>query len=489
MRLARSWRFLGQRERVLGSAKRSLHCCAALALALLLLPASSRAHGGPPSALGIVAADPTGEPSLVLLNEGLAILRDERWSFACPRLWGDTDTSADKMPLAMSIDGVDSWIIGADDLYLARDGVLTAQARPDLSRAAIVALAADHGALFGLSVTSLGSSVIRIDDQAKLPLFSSSEFWSALAIDSGRVHLARIATGEVVGLTLDRDGEVLDERRSPIDGALAQIRLRPAAQRLFAVTYDGQQYTLAVLEQTSVRVVLQSAGPIQGPQAGPDGRLWLALDGELMREAGDGFEAVGEARRVTCLGQWGAVPYACVGGDIHRLEDEGLQAHLFQLDHLSAPDPELVAASAERDCEFQWLLYRNDLEASGLEPRDWIDAAAEPADGSVPLDATAPAAPDAGTVEPDEASGSSPGCSAAGTRARSTRWAILWAASLGWLVVRRSRARQRRFTRSRRASARAACARSCPSSRCRDCRWPGARRPDRPTARRIRTAR
>lgn len=372
---------------------------------------------------------------MVLLNEGLAIVREDRWSFACPRLWGDADTSADKVPLARSVDGIDSWIIGADDLYLARDGVLTAQGRPDLSSAAVVALAGDD-ALFGLSLSTAGSSVVRIDDEAKLPLFTSPDFWSALAIDAGLIHLARFTTDEIVRLTLDRNGEVLDEFRSPIEGALAQLQIRPTAQRLFAVTYDGEQYTLAAIEQASWEIVLQSAGPIQGPQASPDGRLWVALDGELMREAGAGFEAVGEARRVTCLKQWASVPYACVGSDIHRLDDAGLQARLFQLDPLSAPDPEIVPATAARECQFQWLLYRNDLERIGLETRDWIDPAAEPTDGSAPSDAAAPPALDAGAAEPDEANRSSSDCSAAGASGRATPLGIFWIAGLGWLVAR-----------------------------------------------------
>ena len=409
-------------------------------MASLLLPATSHAHGGPPAALGIVAADPNGEPSLVLLNEGLAVLRDQRWSFACPRLWGDADTTADKVPLAMSVDGIESWIIGADDLYVVREGGLTALARPDLSRAAIVALAGDHDALFGLRVTSAGSSVVRIDDDAKRPLFTSSNFWSALAIDPDRIHLARFESDQIVRTALDRNGDVLEEFWSKIEGAVVQIRLRPTPQRLFAVIYDGQQHTLAVLEQDSLQVVLQSVGPIQGPQAGPDGRLWVALDGELMREAGDGFESIGEERRVTCLAQWGSVPYACVGSDIHRLDDDGLQARLFRLDQLSAPDPALIAADAERDCEFQWLLYRNDLDRSGLEPRDRIDAAAEP-DASVPSDAAAPATRDASIVERDDAKRSSFGCSAAGGSGRAPAAALFWAGALGWRMAARRRRR------------------------------------------------
>ena len=409
--MARCWQDVVQRNATRADVSRARARRACLSLTLLLLPANTHAHGGPPAALGIVAADIHGKPNVVLLNEGLAIAREAGWAVACTRNLGDPRTSAGQTPLASSVDGIDTWVIGADDLYLARDGVLTAQGRPDLSRATIVALASDADALFGLHLSSTGSAVVRIDDEAKLPLFRSEQFGAALAVDGERVHLARAAPGEVIRFTFDRRGEPRGEFRSPLAGALAQIRLRPTPNGLFAVTYDGQEYALAAIEEASWEVVLQSPGPIHGPQASAGGQLWVAVDGELMRDTGDGFEAVGETRRVTCLESWGSVVHACVGGDLYALGDDGLQARLFQLDQLSAPDPASVPPAAARECDLQWLLYRGDLERAGLAPRDWIDPGADAADGSVTTDA-APPARDGGGVDAAATDDSSAGCSA-----------------------------------------------------------------------------
>jgi hypothetical protein len=444
-----------------------------------VLPASdTSAHGGPPSALGIVAADERGQPSLVLLNEGLALERDDRWWFMCPRMWGEADTSAGKAPLARSVDGVLSWIIGKDDLYSLRDGSLVAHARADLSAASVIALAEDDGALLGLSLGSTGSAIVRIDDAASAPLFTSPESWSWFATGDGNLHLARwTTTGEVVRLVVDRAGEVIEEFRTPLAIAPAQLRLRPTARGLFAVTFDGAQYALVAIEQASWQVLLQSPGPIDGPQASASGELWVALDGELMRDGGGEFAVVGEARRVTCLEQWGAHSYACIGSDLYSLGDAGLDERLFQLDHLSAPDPALVPADGERECRFQWLLYRNDLERTGLSPEGDADedaGADEPGDAAV----APPPGPDAGAGEPEKRSGCD--CSAAGASARGTPHWAWFAAGLGSFV---------RLTRSRRAPCRGTRSRTCPSTRCPDCRWPDARPPDPTTARRTRTGR
>lgn len=465
MSLAHPWRVLERRA----STRRNAAYAAArwtatwlLSLALLLSLLSlgfgsgtARAHGGPPAAFGVVAADASKEPSLVLLNEGLAVLRGGTWSFLCPRLWGDAGTSAGKAPLASSVNGIDSWVVGADDLYLARDGVLTAQAQPDFSSAKIVALARADEALFGLSVDASGSAVVRIDAPSEPALFSSPQFWSSLALggDPGRLHLARTSEqGELVVVTLDRQGQLVEELRSPLEGSVAQLRLRATGGGLFAVTFDGEYYALVRLEQTRSQVLLRGARSIAGPQASAGGQLWVAMDGELMRDAGAGFQAVSEARRVTCLERWGSLSYACVGGEIHALGDAGLQRRLFALDRLSGPDPALVSAEAARDCEFQWVLYRSDLERSGLAPRAFGEPAGlDPADAGGPS-TSGPIAGDAamqgeGAADADEPPVREPelrsgaGCSLGAPSGRVRPPGFIAAIAFAWLALGRSRLR------------------------------------------------
>lgn len=431
---------------------RAQRICACVAL-LLTSGATAHAHGGPAATLGIASAD--GEiPNLVVLNEGLAISKPSGWMFLCPRLWGDADSGSGKVPLALSVDGVSSFVIGNDDLYVVRDGELIAQGRADLSSASVIALAADDDALFGLRIEDEDSTVVQINaEPAGSVLFASEESWAALAADDGRLHLARsVNAGELALLSLDRRGEVLDESVVPLPGALAQLQLRPSGQRLFGVMFDGAQYLLGVLDESSFQIVLPSAGPIAGPQRSEGGSLWIAPDGVLMRarDAQDpwlGFDAVGEERRVTCLGRFRSLHYACVGTEIYELGDDGLRARIFQLDELAAPGPELVTAPLAAECEIQWSLFRYDLERSGLTPGDWmlpafVDAGAEDG-GEPPLS-------DAGPSQPARRAG---GCSTAQGDS-SPLWQGLLIA--GVALLRRRAARQP--SRSGRRTGSRACA-------------------------------
>src|SRR5262245_16688348 len=99
-------------------AEANRHALALLALFVVVFsPESVFAHGGPPEALGIVAASADG-PSVLLLNEGLGLKVPEAWSYVCPSLWGEVNQASGKFPKARSADGITSWVIGETDLFL-----------------------------------------------------------------------------------------------------------------------------------------------------------------------------------------------------------------------------------------------------------------------------------------------------------------------------------------------------------------------------------
>ncbi|MET0385178.1 MAG: hypothetical protein ABW321_04425, partial [Polyangiales bacterium] len=328
-----------------------------------------QAHGGPPAALGVVAADATG-PRIIALNEGLALREEDTWSFMCPRLWGDPDTAAGKTPLALSSDGESTFIAGADDLYLERSGQLQAQGRPELTQNQVFALAAQQRSLVGLRVTTTGSELTRIEAASGGPLWRSDEIWSSLASDADHFYLANLMEDKAVRyLTLNSQGETVEETRADVERVPFQIRLQPTAQGLYAIGYDSFGYTLSVFRSSWLQL-LQSPGVISGPQAVNGGPLWLAVDGKLLREAGDHFEPTDETRYITCVGQWGDLTYACAGAELYRLGAAGLEERLFTLAELYAPNPGLISADASQACEFQWILFKNDLTRSGLSPRE-----------------------------------------------------------------------------------------------------------------------
>jgi hypothetical protein len=423
--------------------------------ALCCATSAARAHGGPPAALGIVAASEDG-PNVVLLNEGLAVQREDRWSFLCPRLWGDTNVASGKVPLALSVDGIQTWVVGAEDLYAARRGNLTAQDRPDLSATHMVKLAAGGDVLYGLRIASEsgGSEVVRVGVAAEPPLWASSQYFSALAVYAEHLHLARLASDlQVAFATLDRQGQLVGESTLFTDRSALGVELQPTPSRLFAVTYDRVMSSLHALAADGGRWqrVLEGPGVLHGPVASPGGRLWIVLDGDLMRESGATFESVADARMLTCLGRWGDKPYACDGSEMYWLTDDGLGERFFQLERLSGPDPELVSPMAQTICEFQWVLFRNDLERAGLAPQDWAPATQERAPhagsggaGAMPSSMAPAAAGSGGSAGPSGARRSNDGCGVASPGALQNRgWLFsLWCLGCLALAFRRRYIRQ-----------------------------------------------
>ena len=438
--------------------KRKVRSFSSLLLVWFSSVASVHAHGGAPSALAIVAADANG-PRVVLLNEGLAEVRGDRWSFLCPSLWGDRNTSAGKVPLALSVDGRSSWIIGADDLYLARGGTLEPQGRPDLSSNHVVALEESEMALVGLRLKEGGTELVRIGATEEPPLWGSSEYWSALAARADRLHLARLVNErELAFITLDLRGALVSEVRVTLDHMLARVDLSPTSSGLFATVYDGNAgYTLGLVTDGGWQSVLESETALYGPQASPGGQLWISSNGQLLRASDASartFEPVGPTGQVTCLEQWGGRPYACVGSELYWLEDDGLGERFFQLAGLSGPPPGLASAAAEEACGFQWILFRNDLERSGLSPRDWTEAepptmpTAGAGTSGAPATDAGPPATDAGlpptAAPPPPEPRPSGGCSAAGRLdSQATGLAALLGAALALASQRRRRCASR----------------------------------------------
>jgi MYXO-CTERM domain-containing protein len=387
-------------------------CC--IWIASLILANSNaqvaRAHGGPPSALGLIAINADG-PNVVLLNEGLAFANDDgRWSFLCPSLWGDASVAAGKVPYALSIDGQSTWIIGSDDLYVAKGGVLTKQGRSDLTNASVVALTGNGSELFGLRLGTMGSEIVRIETAYTPPVWSSADYWSALTADADGFYLARVVNDRELGfLTLDPQGQTRAEFTIGVETMPARVVLKPTSRGLYAVLFDGNiHYALGSLADNRWQVLKEADGVIAGPQAGPDGQLWVSIGGQLQRITDGGFEPVDESRYVTCLGQWGGKAYACQSSDLYWLEEQGLGERFFQLNEFNGPNPAHVPAEAEEQCGNQWFLFRSDLLNSGLEPQDWP---------APPTAAGAAGGGGAGTV----AAGESPPAAAAAGSAAMTR--------------------------------------------------------------------
>lgn len=441
-----------------------------LSCALVVIsPETILAHGGPPAALGLIAAGDEG-PTVILLNEGLALKRPEAWSYMCPSLWGEVNQSSGKYPMSRSADGVDSWVIGESDLYLLRDQMLVAQNRPELQRNKVIALANDAQNVYALHYTgngtdSMSTEVLKLQENAEPALWMSPDYWSAITADSDGVHLARLAGEKLIEVvTIDKDGAERNRAMAMLDVTPPEIQLHTAAGRLYVTANDGNNWLFGYFEGKTWKQVTKQTVAILGPQASADGTLWLSIQGVLQKVEGDTLVPVDEPRMITCLEQWNDWRYACVGGDIFRLSESGLGEQVFAMNGFHAPDPKLVPPDMQANCQQQWVLYTVDAVRSGFTFVEWPGTGAAGATGSAGSTGSAgtggsgamPGAASNGAAgagasgavagsaalaaaDPSESSG---GCSALGGRAREHRFALFLAIAAIALALRAQRRRR-----------------------------------------------
>lgn len=394
-------------------------CTLAVLGAAISLPQSALAHGGPPAALGLVAATADGA-QVVLLNEGLAQVRPEAWSYMCPRLWGEPGTASGKFPNARSANGVDTWVAGNGELYLLRDGVLTPQQRPDYGRNDLIALTNDTEQVYGLHlVGSQSTELVRLSAMPEAPLWTSQDYWSALTVDEAGIHLARVSGDMQLELvTIDRQGQELSRASAMLPLTPLEIQLHATGGHVYVTGTDGEMSLVGYFDGMMWHQSLLTPDGVLGPQASADGTLWIAVAEKLGRLQGDTVEMVDDATRITCLDQWNDWQYACSGPNLYRLTATGIGEQFFGMDDFHAPDPKLVPPEAETDCSFQWLLYTNDARLLGLTFVDWPDTAAAAGAGAAGQGAGAvPAAAGAGAAGSGAAVAGSVAASSAGAGA------------------------------------------------------------------------
>lgn len=415
--------------------------CIGLCLVLCSLAPRALAHGGPPSVVGVVAADATG-PTVVLINEGIGLKRDARWTFLCPSLWGNASAAVAKVPLALSADGQSSWVVGEDDLYRLHDGELEAQARSDLNSSHVELLAGDSRGVFALVIADTGTEVVHFGMPQSEVIWRSTDYWTSFVLHGDQLELARMTDDakSLVVVSLGMTGEVVSMQSIAREfSGDTSVDLRPTPRGMFAVMQDGMSRLLVAVGEASLRIVARSMTPILGPQASPDGSLWVAADDKLQHAVGDTYEPASESRTVTCLGRWGSITYACLTGELHAIDDGGIGAQLFGLQGFEGPEPQLVPAAAKQSCDFQWVLFKNDLMLGNYAPLDAVAEAGAAGSGGAAGVGGSNVLPVAGAVGVSAQPAADGGCSVDNLSGRQPA-AWVWLAAAG-LVLRRRRAR------------------------------------------------
>jgi hypothetical protein len=380
-----------------------------LTVVLALSPSAAFAHGGPPSAMGLVAADAAG-PTVVGLNEGLSFKGSKGWSFLCPSIWGDFDLASGKLPLARSADGASTWIVGADGVYLLQDQKITALQRPELARSNMIALANDAEHVYGLRFTDTqNTEVVRLTSEIEAPIWTSSDYWSAITASETGIHVARVAGEKQLELvTIDRQGQEQSRTQAMLALTPFEMQLHANGDRVYVTATDGTIAQVGYVEAGTWQELLQDKPPILGPQASADGTLWLAVAGILARLQPEGVAPAAESRMITCLEQWNDWRYACLGPDLHQLTDGGIGERIFHLEDMHAPEPQLVTPIARDSCEQQWVIYNSDAMRSGLTFMEWPTPDAHAQAGSSAVDGGGAAGAQAGATAVMPIAGSLP---------------------------------------------------------------------------------
>ena len=348
----------------LGSIPRRWTRSLAIPLALWACTSKVRAHGDPPAVTDLLSVDAEGA-KVVSLTEGLAVRLAEGWHFVCPAAFGSA-----LPPLALSADGSQTWVVGAEDLFLLDgQGQVHAQGQSELDSATVVALAADRDSVYALRFAAEGSEVVRLEQDQAAVVHVGNEPWTSVAFDGRSLWLSRLDSDSLRLLELSPEGDQRDLQSIVLEGAWLSARLRAASDGLYVALRNNQEYRVAAVEPGATRPLFTAPVPIEGP-AHNEGGGWLSSGGALMRLGSDVPEPFELEDRITCLGNWHEQAFVCDQTRMRALDEAGPSGTLFELAELQGPLPSEEGAELSRECRDQWTLFRGDLGRIGIDVAD-----------------------------------------------------------------------------------------------------------------------
>jgi len=363
-----------------------------LALALLALVARASAHGSLPAATELLAHS-AGSATLVRLAPGgLAYRVPDGFRFVCPEAWGgDVLAPAAAIPAGRAL-------IASDALFVVeQDGRVSPH---PIQAGSGVVVTNNRDAAFGVFKHEGRYELRRVTEGTNDLVRVLEQPFGALVASDREVSLLRWLDSTLVLQRMSLTGELRESLTWTVPNAVAYARLRTAGDSLYVLVWgrSAPWVTLGRVTARGYEPMREASSDIAGPVAlavDPPDTL-VALDGTIERlEGGTSVDAHGN--RATCLGTNDAQPYACVHGDLLRVDPGGLGAPLFELSALREPDYQTLPAALRMDCSTRWLDLRDHV-ASLLSSGSAADAGVADA-----------ATPDAATLTPG--AGRHSGCS------------------------------------------------------------------------------
>ena len=324
--------------------------------ALLLLIALT-GHGPAPAALGVLYADEAG-PVWIFTSRGLVRRREGGdFEFIPKAHWGDSGT-----PQTAAFDG-DSVLVAADgQVHASVDGGCEFELLGGAVVNAVtpgpagVWLALHDGALGEWGGGALADRPPVIDSRLDTLLADGDRLWGATA----RPEPVLAAPGGVaVPLTLPGPDEVHRVRLREVDG-----------DRLYlsGTSFDGEHLWRSVNAGGDWEMVADGERSVHGPVQVCGGRV-AVVDNELAAlpgEAPDCDLSSWQDRRLTCLGQTGAVTYTC---ELRQLLAMPSGDPVFSLDQIKGLRPGCPRDPDTRAlAELDWLELATDAALRGESP-------------------------------------------------------------------------------------------------------------------------
>jgi hypothetical protein len=307
-----------------------------------------------------------------------------------------------------------------------------------------VALASNREALFGIFKRDGQRELRRITQGESELVRSLDDPFGALVATDSELALLSWAEKALVLQRFSLSGKLAERVTFGAPSAVAYAELRRAADQLYVVIWGNAAPWVTLGRMTAqhgYEKLAEAGSEIAGPLA-LGGGTYVARDGAFAALE-EGSARIGGSEYVTCLGSYAGLSYACVHGDLMRVDQHGLGAPLFELGQLHEPNYQGLPAPAQRDCMARWLDLREHLANAPAANAENDSAAPDPGPSAARVSDAAVRRDDS---EPMPAH-AQPGC-ALGPRSARPRW--LNAIALAVLFARCCRRRALRAARSSR---------------------------------------